>query len=140
MWRYYELLSRKTGREVEELKRGHPRAAKVELAREIVSRFHGPSAGKAAEEAFEALHARREVPDEIQESTVERDPGADAMPVSKALARAGMVSSGSEGRRLIAQGGVSIEGERVTDPNAAVPAGTYLMKVGKRKFLRITIK
>ena len=145
MWRYYELLSRRSGPDIASLRAAvqdgseHPKKAKAALAREIVARFHGEAAGKSAEEAFEALHARREVPDEIEEATVERDPGSDTIPVAKALARAGMVSSGSEARRLIAQGGVSVEGEKLSDPNITLLPGTHLIKVGKRKFLRITI-
>ena len=146
MWRYYELLSRRTGREIADLRdavqdgREHPKAAKVALAREIVSRFHGEPAGQTAAAAFEALHARREVPEEIEEATIDRDPGSASIPVAKALARAGMVSSGSEARRLIAQGGVSVEGERLSDPNICLVPGTHLIKVGKRKFLRVTIR
>lgn len=147
MWRYYELLSRRTGPEIEALKRAvlegreHPKRAKVDLASEIVARFHGQAAARAAAEAFEALHARREVPEEIEDADVEADdPRIDGIVLAKALVKGGLVSSGSEGRRLIAQGGVTVEGERVSDPNAVIAPGTHLVKVGKRRFLRITVK
>ncbi|HXN83275.1 MAG TPA: tyrosine--tRNA ligase [Myxococcales bacterium] len=146
MWRYYELLSRRSSGEIAALRRSvadgkeHPKKAKMALAAEIVARYHGEQAARAAEEAFEALHARREVPEEIEESDVERDPGAAGVPLARTLAKLGLASSGSEARRLIAQGGVSVEGERVSDPNAALPPGTHLLKVGKRKFVRVSVK
>ena len=139
MWRYYELLSRRSLAEIESLRREHPKKAKSELAKEIVARYHGPEAAKAAEEQFELVHKRREVPDEVEEKAVARDAGADSVPLAKTLAQLGLASSGSEARRLIAQGGVSVEGGRVSDPNAKLPAGVHLLKVGKRKFIRVTV-
>ncbi len=147
MWRYFELLSRRNNRDLESLHaaviegREHPRKAKVDLAQEIVARFHGEAAAKAAADAFEALHARRETPEEIEEVDVEADdPRIDGILLAKALVKSSLVSSGSEGRRLIGQGGVSVEGERVSDPNAVLIPGPHLLKVGKRRFLRITVK
>jgi tyrosyl-tRNA synthetase len=140
MWRYYELLSRRTLAEIDELKRGHPKAAKMALAREIVERYHGAAEARAAEEQFEQVHARRELPDEIEERSLDRDPGAADVPLAKSLAQLGLAASGSEARRLIAQGGVSIEGARESDPNKRLVPGVYLLKVGKRKFTRVTIK
>jgi tyrosyl-tRNA synthetase len=146
MWRYYELLSRRSSGEIAALRRSvadgkeHPKKAKMALAAEIVARYHGAQAARAAEEAFEALHARREVPEEIEERDVERDPGAAGVPLARTLAKLGLASSGTEARRLIAQGGVSVEGERVSDPNAALTPGTHLLKVGKRKFVRVSVK
>lgn len=140
MWRYYELLSRRSIGEVAALRAGHPKTAKSELAKEIVARYHGPEAARLAEEQFEQVHARREVPDEIEEREVARDAGADAVPLAKTLAQLGLASSGSEARRLIAQGGVSVEGARVADPNAKLSPGVHLLKVGKRKFTRVTVK
>jgi tyrosyl-tRNA synthetase len=146
MWRYYELLSRKTSAEIAALRSSvasgslHPKAAKMALASEIVARYHGLEAARAAEEAFQALHARREVPDEIEERAVDRDAGSEAVPLARTLARLGLASSGSEARRLIAQGGVSVEGARASDPNATLAPGTHLLKVGKRKFIRVTVR
>jgi tyrosyl-tRNA synthetase len=110
------------------------------LAREIVERYHGPAQARAAEEQFEQVHARRELPDEIEEKSVERESGAADVPLARTLAQLGLASSGSEARRLIAQGGVSIEGARESDPNKRLGPGVYLLKVGKRKFTRVTIK
>jgi tyrosyl-tRNA synthetase len=140
MWRYYELLSRRTTDEIAALRSGHPKAAKMSLAREIVERYHGAEAARAAEAHFEQVHARRELPDEIEERTVARDAGADAVPLAKTIAQAGLATSGSDARRLIAQGGVTVDGERAGDPNAKLRPGTYLLKVGKRKFARVTVQ
>ena len=140
MWRYYELLSRRSLAEIQALRREHPKAAKSELAKEIVARYHGSEAARAAEEQFELVHKRREVPEEVEEREISRESGAESVPLAKTLAQLGLASSGSEARRLIAQGGVSVEGERVSDPNAKLGAGVHLLKVGKRKFTRVTVK
>jgi tyrosyl-tRNA synthetase len=140
MWRYYELLSRRTTDEIAALRSGHPKAAKMALAREIVERYHGAEAARAAEAHFEQVHARRELPDEIEERTVARDAGAGAVPLAKTIAQVGLATSGSDARRLIAQGGVTVDGERAGDPNAKLLPGTYLLKVGKRKFARVTVQ
>ncbi len=139
MWRYYELLSRRSLAEIAALRREHPKKAKSELAKEIVARYHGADAARLAEEQFELVHRRREVPEEVEERGIARDPGAEAVPLAKTLAQLGLAASGSEARRLIAQGGVSVEGERVADPNAKLSPGVYLLKVGKRKFIRVTV-
>jgi len=139
MWRYYELLSRRSLAEIQALRREHPKTAKSELAKEMVARYHGPEAARAAEEQFELVHKRREVPEDVEERVVSREAGADAVPLAKTLAQLGLAASGSEARRLIAQGGVSVEGERVSDPNAKLSQGIHLVKVGKRKFIRVTV-
>jgi len=139
MWRYYELLSRRSLAEIQALRREHPKTAKSELAKEVVARYHGPEAARAAEEQFELVHKRREVPEDVEERVVSREAGADAVPLAKTLAQLGLAASGSEARRLIAQGGVSVEGERVSDPNAKLSQGIHLVKVGKRKFIRVTV-
>ena len=140
MWRYYELLSRRTTDEIAALRSGHPKAAKMALAREIVERYHGPEAARAAEAHFEQVHARRELPDEIEERTIARDSGIDSVLLAKAMAQLGLATSGSDARRLIAQGGVTVDGERAGDPNAKLGPGTYLLKIGKRKFARLTVQ
>jgi tyrosyl-tRNA synthetase len=139
MWRYYELLSRRSLAEIQALRREHPKTAKSELAKEMVARYHGPEAARSAEEQFELVHKRREVPEDVEERVVSREAGVDAVPLAKTLAQLGLAASGSEARRLIAQGGVSVEGERVSDPNAKLSQGIHLVKVGKRKFIRVTV-
>jgi len=138
MWRYYQLLSRRSVAEIEALRGEHPKTVKSELAKEIVARYHGHDAARAAEEHFELVHARREVPDDVEERELAAEPGGVLL--IKALPQLGLASSGSEARRLIAQGGVSVEGERVADPNAKLAPGVHLLKVGKRKFTRVTVK
>ena len=141
MWRYYELLSRLGSREIADLRAGeHPRKVKSMLAQEIVARYHGAGAARLAEEQFEQVHARREVPDEIEERSIDREPGTGSIPLTRTLLQLGLVSSGSEARRLIGQGGVSVEGARVADPNARLAPGVHLLKVGKRRFTRVTVR
>jgi tyrosyl-tRNA synthetase len=140
MWRYYELLSRRSLTEVAALRGEHPKKVKSELAKEVVARYHGADVARAAEEQFEAVHKRHEIPEEIEEREVAREAGVDSVPLAKTLAQLGLATSGSEARRLIGQGGVSVEGERVSDPNAKLTAGVHLLKVGKRKFTRVTVK
>jgi tyrosyl-tRNA synthetase len=138
MWRYYELLSARSTAEIEPLRRGHPKEAKVALAKEIVARFHDAEAARRAEEHFEQVHARREVPADVEERQVSLA-GAAALPLTRLLADARVVASGSEARRLIAQGGVSVNGARVGDEKTALGAGEHLVKVGKRRFVRFKI-
>lgn len=138
MWRYYELLSARTSNEIAALRAGHPKAAKVALAKEIVERFHGPEAARAAEAHFEQVHARRETPEDVAEVALPLG-GQASLPLVAALADAKLASSRSEARRLVSQGGVTVNGERATDPQAALGAGEYLVKVGKRHFAKLKI-
>ena len=138
MWRYYDLLSSRSSAEIAALKNGHPKEAKAALAKEIVARFHGAEAARRAGEHFEQVHARREVPEDVEERTVPLE-GASALALAGLLADAGVVPSRSEVRRLIAQGGVSVNGERVSDEKATLGAGEHLVKVGKRRFVRFRI-
>jgi tyrosyl-tRNA synthetase len=138
MWRYYELLSARTSAEIAALRAGHPKAAKVALAKEIVERFHGPEAARAAEAHFEQVHARRETPEDVAEIALSLG-GQPSLPLAAALADAKLAASRSEARRLVAQGGVTVNGERATDPQAPLGAGAYLVKVGKRHFARLKV-
>lgn len=138
MWRYYDLLSERTSAEIATLREGHPRDAKIALARELVARFHGTDAAGAAQEQFAQVHARREVPDDVEERAVALD-GAASLPLAPLLARVGLAASNGEARRLIQQGGVSVNGERFSDREGALGAGAYLVKVGKRRFVRLRI-
>jgi tyrosyl-tRNA synthetase len=138
MWRYYDLLSTRTSAEIAALRAGHPKEAKIALAKEIVSRFHGAEAASRAEAHFAQVHARREVPDEIEERAVALA-GAATLPLARLIAEAGLAASNSEARRLIGQGGVSVNGERFADVQGSLGAGEFLVKVGKRKFVRLRI-
>jgi len=138
MWRYYELLSGRSHGEIAALRAGHPKAAKVALAKEIVERFHGAEAARGAEAHFEQVHARRETPEDVAEVALSLA-GQASLPLAAALADARLATSRSEARRLVAQGGVTVNGERATDPQAPLGAGEYLVKVGKRHFARLKV-
>lgn len=140
MWRYYELLSTRSMGEIEGLKAGHPRDAKVALAKEIVSRYHGPEAAEAAVAHFEQVIVRKERPDEIEERELRLPAGADRIALAAVLADTGLAASKSEARRLVQQGGVQVNGERATDIQATLPAGDYEFKVGKRRFLFVHVR
>ena len=143
MFRYYELLSDLSLEEIQALKtkiaRGelHPKAVKVQLAKEMVTRFHDREAAENAERNFEQVFARHELPEDIEE--VRLAVAEAEIWVPKLLLDAGLVKSTSDGRRMIQQHAVTIEGEKVSDINAVVPTkGEILLKVGKRRFCRVS--
>lgn len=142
MFRYYELLSDLSMAEIVALKEQvasghlHPKAAKVQLAKEMVARFHNQAAAEDAARTFEQVFARHEMPDEIEEVQVVATEAEIWVP--KLLLDAGLVKSTSDGRRMVQQHAVSIDGEKVEDINAVLPAkGSVLLKVGKRRFCRV---
>jgi len=139
MWRYYELLSAQSEAQIAALKAEviggrNPKDAKVLLAREIVTRFHSAAAADAAERDF-AHRARGGVPEQIDEVALTGAPLA----IGQLLKQARLVPSTSEALRLIEQGGVRIDGAVVSDKALKLPAGTFVVQVGKRKFARVTI-
>jgi tyrosyl-tRNA synthetase len=114
----------------------NPRDLKRRLARTIVRMYHSESSAQQAEEEFDRIFIDKSIPDEVEEFRLSGAPGADT--VIDLLAAAKLAASKSEARRLIDQGGVSIDGERVTDANAPLPASPeFILKVGKRRFLRV---
>ena len=139
MWRYFTLLSFRSMDEIDQLKAEceagrNPKEAKVLLARELVDRFHGAGASEAAVEDFE-LRARGGVPDEIEEVKLSPAPrGSVAV-----LRDSGLVPSASEAGRMLAQGGVRVDGSVVSDRGLELAAGTYVVQVGKRKFRRVVL-
>jgi len=144
MWRYYTLCTDLTLRDIEALKgrvaagETHPKQAKGELARRIVADFHGEEAATEAAAEFERIFARKETPDEIRE--VRMPAAAEPLWIPKLLVAAGLAKSNGEARRLIEQGGVSLDGLRLSDPAATIaarPAASHLFKVGKRHFVRV---
>ena len=143
MIRYYELLSDISLEEFEALKRGikdgsiNPKDAKKRLAREIVQRFHGEEAAKRAEEHFERVFERKELPEDIELYQIKSE---EPIWICKAMAEAGLVKSSSEGKRLIKGGGVKVDGKRVEDEGMTLePGKEYLIQVGKRRFKRLKI-
>ena len=143
MWRYYELLSFRPLDEVRRLRReveegANPRQAKVELALEIVTRFHDEKAAEKAEDEFNARFRRGALPSEIENKQVQAD--GDAIPVAVLLKKSGLVSSTAEGIRMLKQGAVRIDSERVEDGALPVPLGsTHIFQVGKRRIARVTV-
>lgn len=139
MWRWYTLLSFKSEVEIEALKAAvaqgaNPKDAKVALAKEITTRFHSAAAADAAEQDF-INRSKGGVPDEIPEVSLSGAPlGIGAM-----LKQANLAPSTSEANRLIDGGGVRVDGCTVSDKALKLPAGTYVVQVGKRKFARVTL-
>ncbi len=143
MLRYYELCTDLTPSQIATLRRDvddgslHPRDAKADLARRIVSDFHGPAAARKAEAHFEQVHRERQTPDTIEEV---RLPASDApLTLPRALVACGLAASVSEARRLIEQGGVSVDGNRNSSVTAALQAGGHVLQVGKRRFRRLVL-
>ena len=143
MWRYIDLLSFEALQTVQQWKRkvaagANPRDVKVAFAKEIVSRFHGPAAAEAAHAGFEARFKRDEVPHDIPEvSLAAKD---DGLALPQVLKQAGLTASTSEALRMIEQGGVKINGEKVSDKALKLARGERcVVQVGKRKFARVTI-
>ncbi len=136
MLRYYELL---TDVALEDVQAMHPMEAKKQLAVRIVSRFHGQEAGLAAREGFEKQFAKKEVPDDVPEAEMAAEDGR--LWLVKAMSEAGLTKSNGEGMRLVKQGAVAVDGEKVLDKDYALEAGgSYLIKCGKRRFLQLTVR
>ena len=143
MFRYYELLSDLSLEEIALLKRDmeqgkvHPKAVKVRLAKELVSRFHDQDAADAAEKNFEQIFKRHELPDDIPEKKLIAE--GESIWLPKLLLEAGLVQSSSEGRRMVKQNAVSVNGAKVSDVDAEISTDAeVLLKVGKRRFCKIS--
>ncbi|GIV49587.1 MAG: tyrosine--tRNA ligase [Candidatus Kapaibacterium sp.] len=134
-YRYATFASAEEARTMEQQLRDgslHPRDAKALVAERLVARYHGEDAARSAREEFDRMFRHKEVPEEIETIALH-------LPLSlvEAVVAAGLVPSKSEARRLIAQGGVYVNGERVTDHAAVLARGEHIVKVGKRRFVRI---
>ncbi len=142
MWRYYQLLSLTSEAEITALKGGHPKEAKVALALEIVTRFHGEDKARAAQKQFESLFGagkRGEIPEDAP--VVRLTTGGEAhLALSHALVEAGLAPSGAEAKRLVRQGGVTVDGVRVEDAQHALVAGTYAVRAGKKRWAEIVVE
>jgi tyrosyl-tRNA synthetase len=156
MWTYYDLLTDRTPAEVASLKAAvasgslHPRRVKVDLAKAIITDFHSADAAAAAEAEFERIFVKKEAPDAVREIAV----AAGAAPegetsstvyaadnLSRVLVKCGLAESGSEATRKIKQGGVKIDGVKVSDFGWKVPApGEYLLQVGARQFVKLVLR
>jgi len=143
MWRYFELLSFRPLSEVEALKTAvaegrNPRDVKFELAEELVTRFHDASSASAAHAEFVSRFQKGAMPDSIEELSVASRDGS--LGIGHLLKEAGLVSSTSEAFRMIKQGAVKVDGERVEDRDTIIAAGTcHVYQVGKRRFAKVTL-
>ncbi len=143
MWRYFELLSFKPLAEVEEYKKqvrggANPRDIKFNLAKEIIKRFHDEQAAENAQQDFIQRFQKGAIPDDIPEKTVNCVDGRIA--IGNILKDAELVNSTSEAMRMIKQGAVKMDGEKIEDPKKVFTTGICaVFQVGKRKFARITI-
>jgi tyrosyl-tRNA synthetase len=144
MWRYFELLSFRPLDELAVLRQRiqggeNPRDIKFELAKELVGRFHGTSAADKALDSFITRFRNNEMPEDMPEVALES--GADrALGIAHVLQQAGLVASTSEAFRMLKQGAVRIDGERVEDRDTSISAGTtHVFQVGKRRFARVTL-
>jgi tyrosyl-tRNA synthetase len=140
MWQYFELLSFRPMSQIAALKAEvqagrNPRDVKVDLALEIVARFHSPSAADNALADFEARFKQGAIPEDIAQVSLSGAP----MGVVAVLKAAGLAPSSTEAVRNIEQGGVRIDGEKLSDRMAQLQPGTYVLQVGKRKFARVTL-
>ncbi len=143
MWRWFDLLSLRSTQEIATLKAEveagrNPRDAKVMLAQELVARFHDQAAAEAALADFEARFQKNAIPDDLPEITVISEGGQIA--IARLLKEAGLVASTSEALRMIDQGAVKADGERVSDKALQLATGACIVfQVGKRKFAKVTV-
>ena len=143
MWRYFELLSFRPMQEIHGFRQRvtegeNPRDIKFLLAEEIIERFHDLGAAKKARENFIARFQKGAMPDDMPEKTIAS--GAGGMPIANVLKDGGLVNSTSEAMRMIKQGAVTIDGNKVSDKSlVCLPGTTHVYQVGKRRFARITI-
>jgi tyrosyl-tRNA synthetase len=140
MWRYFELLSSLSLDELGGLKAAceagrNPRDVKVQLAGEMTARFHGAAAAQTAREGFESRFSKGALPEDLEEVSVSGAP----IGIGQLLREAGLVASGSEAMRNVEQGGVRIDGDKVSDKGLKLGAGIYVVQVGKRRAARVTV-
>lgn len=142
MWRYYELLSAKSLEDIAGLKQSvakgevHPKAAKEALAHEMVSRYHSPGDADEAQQGFNAVFAGGGVPDDMPEHQCQS--GDDSTPPAF-LEAAGLVKSRGEAKRLMKEGALAIDGQRCEDALSPLRPGEYVVKLGKKRFLKLIV-
>ena len=143
MWRYYELISSKSLDEIAALKKDveegrlHPKKAKEALAYEIVARYHGEEQAQEALQGFNSVFADGGIPDDAPEFACEHGE-ASKPPVF--LTDSGLAASRGEAKRLIKQGSLSLDGERCDDAETPLEPGSYVVKLGKKRILRLTVR
>ena len=143
MWRYFDLLSFRSNQELSDLRADmtggrNPRDIKFLLCEEIIERFHSREAAVAAREAFIARFQQGQMPDDIAEKTLQT--AGEGIGIAAALSQCGLTSSNSEAFRMIQQGGVKIDGEKISDRTLRLQPGfSGILQVGKRKFCKVTV-
>ncbi len=141
MWRYYELLSDRSLDDIRALRAQvldgslHPKTAKEDLAEEITRRFHGSEAGAAARDGFNAVFAKQGIPEDIE--VFSASAGAVLVDV---LSESGVCSSKGDARRMCKQNAVTIDGQKEDDASFAFAPGEYVLKVGKKRFLKVVVE
>jgi tyrosyl-tRNA synthetase len=143
MWRYFELLSFRSLEEINTFKQDtrsgtNPRDIKFLLAEEIVTRFHSNAEAKRQKEAFIKQFTEGAMPEDIEE--VKLEGGADGLPIANLLKEARLTQSTSDALRMIKQGAVKIDGNRLEDPKLTIAKGTCaVFQVGKRRFAKVSV-
>ena len=141
MWRYFELLSSKTLKEIEEMKEGvenktlHPKKVKELLAIEIVDRYHGAGAGSKAAEEFTKIFAKKDIPTELDEYILENGTG-----ILQAMVDCNLVPTTSQARRDMKGGAVKIDQEKIEDDKYCFEAGEFILQKGKKNFVKVIVK
>lgn len=143
MWNWYDLLSLRPNAEIAKLKEEcaagrNPRDAKVLLAKEIIARFHSAKEADAAEAEFNARFRGGAAPSDMPEVTVQAET-ADCIGILQMIKEAGLAPSNTEAGRNVTQGGVHLNGDKVSDKGLRLKAGTYTLQVGKRKWAKVTV-
>lgn len=143
MWNWYDLLSLRPNAEIAKLKEEcaagrNPRDAKVLLAKEIIARFHSAKEADAAEAEFNARFRGGAAPSDMPEVTVQAET-ADGIGILQMIKEAGLAPSNTEAGRNVSQGGVHLNGDKVSDKGLRLKAGTYTLQVGKRKWAKVTV-
>lgn len=141
IFRYFELLSSRTDQEIGQLRGRNPLEVKALFAKEIITRFHDSDAADHAQREFEATYTGKGIPDDVPEVRVRTE--GETLWIAKALSEAKLVKTTSEGRRLVEQGGVEVDGHRVVDPQHQLArGGRYLVRAGSknRRFAMIVVE
>ncbi len=139
MFRYFELVTRVSEEEIRELKKLHPMEAKKRLAATVTAMYHGEAGGSEGEAHFSRVVQGKEIPEKIEE--VKLATPFEGLSIVKVIVGSGLVATNSEGRRLILQGAVEVDGTRLSDVNQPLQTGReYLIRVGKRRFKRVKLE
>ena len=139
MYRYYELLTQVTPGELHEIKKLHPREAKVRLAKTLVARFHSQSAAHAAEDEFNRIFVDKGMPDEIEEATVSPERGISLVQLMTSVH---LTASNGEATRLIAGGGVQIDQQKISDTKLKLDlksGQSFIIRAGKKKYIKVVV-